>query len=41
VRMRYTLAVCLSIVKIFEIKSKKARFAGLFLSIIFATLGRL
>jgi hypothetical protein len=37
--MRYTRAVCLSIVKIFDINIKKARAAGLFLFITFATLG--
>jgi len=37
--MRFTRAVCLSIVKILDIKRKKAREAGLFLCIIFATLG--
>ncbi len=37
--MQFTQAVCLSIVKILDIKRKKAREAGLFLCIIFATLG--
>lgn len=37
--MRYTRAVCLSIAKFFIRKKKKARAAGLFLCIIFATLG--
>lgn len=37
--MQFTQAVCLSIVKIFDTKRKKARAAGLFLCIIFATLG--
>jgi hypothetical protein len=36
--MQFTQAVCLSIVKIFDTKRKKARAAGLFLCIIFATL---
>ena len=37
--MRFTPAVCSSIIKIFDTKRKKARAAGLFLCIIFATLG--
>lgn len=37
--MRFTRAVCLSIVKILDIKRKKAREAGLFLCISFAILG--